>query len=420
MSQEPLTITKTIQRQFILGKQGLYPGRRWRGKAGVLEALRSGSVVQVDPLQIIAHSHDITLNSRVLDYAPALLDELLYDDRACFEYGGTVMIYPIEELPYLRVVMARKAQEHRWGDFLQTHQRAIERVRMEIGERGALSSLDIEPEVSHKTSWWSGKDTGRALYYLWVTGELLVKKRNGTGKVFDLHERLAPAGYTHLAEQSIADDYFALKTFRRMNILTAREWRNQFAGQIERKVNPEEAADRISTLESHGIIQRINLREDGREPRFLLSTDLPLLESLLAGRIPDEWQPLETTTNEEVTILAPLEIVSARGRAVKLFDFDYVWEVYKPAHQRRWGYYTLPILYGDRLVARFDSKLERSTAILQIKGFWLEEGQKLDRRFQTALKAGIKRFMTFTRAEKVECSGAVISEVGELIGRLKI
>ena len=77
--------------------------------------------------------------------------------------------------------------------------------------------------------------------------------------------------------------------------------------------------------------------------------------------MPDAWAPLETTTDEEATFLSPLDPVSARGRAKPLFGFDYVWEVYKPAHQRRWGYYTLPILWGDRLVARFDSKLDRST-----------------------------------------------------------
>ncbi len=127
------------------------------------------------------------------------------------------------------------------------------------------------------------------------------------------------------------------------------------------------------------------------------------------------WKPPPI---EEVTILAPLEIVSARGRAAKVFDFDYVWEVYKPESQRRWGYYTLPVLYGDRLVARFDAKLERSSSTLQIKGFWLEEGQKLDKRFITALKAGMKRFLIFTGGEKLLCSGPGSAEVGEILRSL--
>jgi uncharacterized protein len=418
MPPEPLTINKTIQRRFILGKQGLWPGRRWRGKAGALEALRSGSVIQIDPLQVIARNHDLTLQSRVLDYTPAILSELLYEDRACLEYGGIVRISPIEELPYLRVVMARRGHADRWEDFLKEHERAIERVRAELRERGALASTDIEAEVTHKTSWWSGKDTGRALYYLWTTGELLVKSRNGTGKVFDLHERLVPKQYDRIASEFDADDFYALKTFRQLNIATAQVWRNWFAGQIERQVDKSEAARRMYTLETQGVIQRIILQEDDREPRFILSEDMPLLEDLLAGHIPAKWQPLETTTEREVTVLAPLEIVSARGRAKKVFDFDYVWEVYKPESQRRWGYYTLPVLYGDGLVARFDSKLERSSNTLQIKGFWLEEGQKVDKRFIAALKAGMKRFLTFTGAEKLTCLGPGALEVGEMLEKL--
>jgi uncharacterized protein YcaQ len=273
--------------------------------------------------------------------------------------------------------------------------------------------------VTHKTSWWSGKDTGRALYYLWTTGELMVKTRNGTGKVFDLRERLAPKKYDRVVKEPAADDYFAVKAFRQLNITTIQEWRLWFAGLIDRKVEREEALERLSALERKGILQRVLLQEDDREPRYLLSEDLPLIETLQAGRMPDAWQPLETSTDREVTILAPLEIVSARGRAARIFDFEYVWEVYKPASQRRWGYYTLPVLYGDRLVARFDAKLERNTRTLQIKGFWLEEGQKLDKRFTSALKAGIKRFMVFSGAEKIECSGSIVPEVGGLLGGLK-
>jgi uncharacterized protein YcaQ len=419
MSPTLFTINKTIQRRFILGKQGLYPGRRWQGKSGALEALRSGCVVQIDPLQVIARNHDLTLQSRVLEYTPAILNEMLYEDRTCLEFSEILKVYPIEELPNLRVVMARRADESRWEGFLEDHRGAIERVRAEVRERGALASTDIEPGVTHKTSWWSGKDTGRALYYLWTTGELMVKTRNGTGKVFDLRERLAPVKYDRVVKESIADDYFAVKAFCQLNITTVQEWRLWFAGLIDRKVEREEALERLAALERKGILQRVLLEEDDREPRYLLSEDVPLIETLQTGRIPDAWQPLETTTDREVTVLAPLEIVSARGRAAKIFDFDYVWEVYKPAHQRRWGYYTLPVLYGDRLVARFDAKLERNTRTLQIKGFWLEEGQKLDKRFISALKAGIKRFMVFSGAEKIECSESVRPEVGELLGGLK-
>jgi uncharacterized protein YcaQ len=115
---------------------------------------------------------------------------------------------------------------------------------------------------------------------------------------------------------------------------------------------------------------------------------------------------LKTSTLDEVTFLAPLEIVSARGRAKKVFDFEYIWEVYKPEHLRRWGYYVLPILYGDQLVARLDPKLDRTTQTLQIKGFWAEENQVVkDEAFASALGRGLIRFAEFLKAKKVDLMG---------------
>src|SRR3712207_2985341 len=105
MNGPTLVISKQTQRRFILGQQGLYPGRRWRGKTGVAQALHAGAVVHIDPLNVVARSHDIVLYGRVLDYEPAHLDTLLYTDRAAFDYGGTVMVHPMDELPYWRIVM---------------------------------------------------------------------------------------------------------------------------------------------------------------------------------------------------------------------------------------------------------------------------------------------------------------------------
>jgi len=124
---------------------------------------------------------------------------------------------------------------------------------------------------------------------------------------------------------------------------------------------------------------------------------------LSAGRVPQVWTPLETNTTEEVVFLAPLDPVSARGRAKVLFGFDYVWEVYKPEHKRRFGYYTLPILWGDRLVARFDSKLDRTTNTFVILGLWLDdEALGKDEAFAEALAGGFARFVTFLGASKLD------------------
>ena len=144
-------------------------------------------------------------------------------------------------------------------------------------------------------------------------------------------------------------------------------------------------------------------------PQLALGSDRATLEELLAGRVPAAWAPLETSTDEEATFLAPLDPVSARGRAKPLFGFDYVWEVYKPAHLRRWGYYTLPVLWGDQLVARFDSKLDRTTETLVILGRWLEdEALAGNEAFGEAMTRGMRQFATFLDAKRVDA--AAVSE----------
>ena len=130
--------------------------------------------------------------------------------------------------------------------------------------------------------------------------------------------------------------------------------------------------------------------------------DAKILSDLSDGRIPKAWKTLETSTIEEAVFLAPLDHVSARGRAKELFGFDYVWEVYKPQHLRKFGYYVLPVLWGDRLVARFDSKLDRTTNTFIILGLWLEDkALGKNEAFAEALARGFARFVNFLGAEKM-------------------
>jgi uncharacterized protein YcaQ len=106
-----------------------------------------------------------------------------------------------------------------------------------------------------------------------------------------------------------------------------------------------------------------------------------------------------------VVFLAPLDPVSARGRAKVVFGFEYIWEIYKPKDKRKSGSYTLPILWGDRLVARFDSKFDRTTNTFIILGLWLEDGQlSEDETFAEALAGGLLRFVKFLGAKKLDAT----------------
>ena len=127
--------------------------------------------------------------------------------------------------------------------------------------------------------------------------------------------------------------------------------------------------------------------------------------------MPKAWAPLGPTTSDEATFLSPLDPVSARGRAKPLFGFDYVWEVYKPVSKRTFGYYTMPILWGDRLVGRFDPKLDRTTGTLVILGLWLEDAAiAKDAAFAEALAAGMRRFMALLGVSRIDV--AAVSQAG--------
>ena len=396
-----LTISLQTQRQFILGKQGLYPGRRWQGKTGAAQAMREGVVVQIDPLRIIARSHDITLHSRVIDYTPEMLNELLYAERGFFDYGGVVMVHPMEALPYWRVVMARVGEQRAYLG--EQNRAAVEEVLAALRGQGPLGNRDFAAPPGKKQYWHASKTTAQALYYLWLKGEVMTHSRRGFERRYDLAERIAPPEHNWQAAAADAEDYFARRALQELSLADLRGWRGHFQGLIARKVSLEEAAARLQALVEAGQAAQVRLEEDEKDPaRYLLAEDAQLLEAVQAGRIPEAWQAAGQTTAEEAVFLAPLEMVSARGRALPLFGFNYKWEVYKPVEKRIWGYYVLPVLYGDRLAARFDSEVNRKEKVLRIKRLWLEEGVRLEDGLRAALARGLERFARFAGAERVE------------------
>jgi uncharacterized protein YcaQ len=398
----PISISKTTHRRFVLGKQGLWPGRRFTGADGVIAALRQMEALQLDPLNVIARSQDIALWGRVLDYRPEFLYQAAYDQRRFFDYGGSLYMYPMSELPHWRLHMRRRGEFGRWGpDFVRQHGSTLDYLREELRANGPRGNRDFQgaPVSGH---YRGRKDTAIALYYLWLTGEIMIHHRRGFDRYYDLRERIAPPEYDYAADDDEAENYFARKNIAFLGLMREKSWRTSFADGIWRVVTPQEAQERLATMYEQKVIAPIQI-EGSKERWIVLAEDLPLLESLEMGDIPPAWAPLGPSTQDEVTFLAPLEIVSARGRAKQVFGFDYIWEVYKPLEQRRWGYYVLPILYGDSLVARLDPKLDRKTMTLQINGFWLEEGAPVnDPAFADALGKGLARFASFVEAKKVD------------------
>ena len=397
----PLTISPTTHRRFILGRQGLWPGRRWSGIEGTALALAECEALQLDPLNIIARSHEIALYGRVLDFRPTYLDELCYKQRRFFDYGGALFVYPMSELPYWHLAMQRAEHSPRWEKFQHDHPDTTTAVLQALHESGPLGNRDFKG--NHRVNSYRGsKDTSVCLYYLWLIGKVMVHHRENFQRIYDLRQRIAPPEFDYAVSQAEAEAYFARKAIAFAGLVRQNPWANNLAYYLNCRLTKSESQAWLDGLVAAGEVLPVQV--DGeKENRYMLAADLPTLETLQAGGIPPTWQPLETTTLDEVTFLAPLEICTARRRAAKLFDFDYVWEVYKPVDQRRWGYYVLPILYGDRLVARMDSRMDRPNAALRILEFWPEDHCPVDDpAFARAFALGLQRFMDFLGAQSVD------------------
>ena len=210
-----LTIDLETARRFILGKQGLWPGRRWRGARGTEQALRAMEYLQLDPLQIIARSQDITLHSRVLNYRPDLWEDLAYRQRKFFDWGAWLAVRPMDELPYWRVVMRRERDgdgDPRIRALARDHADAIVEMRAVLRERSIVSNRDFDMATRTRTQSYRGrKDSALALYYLWHTGEVMTHHRDRFERVYALTENVAPAHLIRESGEAEADRFLVKK-----------------------------------------------------------------------------------------------------------------------------------------------------------------------------------------------------------------
>src|SRR5215213_6905134 len=208
-----LTITIDTARRFILGKQGLWPGRRWRGIAGSEQAMCAMEYLQLDPLQIIARSHDIKLHSRVLEYTPGMWEDLAYEQRKFFDWGGWLAVRPMDELPHWRVVMRRERESNsRMLGIARDHADAIVEMRAILRERGTVSNRDFAMAARTRTQSYRGrKDSALALYYLWRTGEVMTHHRERFERIYALTEAVAPARLIRESDEAEAERFLIAK-----------------------------------------------------------------------------------------------------------------------------------------------------------------------------------------------------------------
>lgn len=393
----PLTIPAAVARRFVLGRHGLWPGRRWSGISGLRNALHAVGHLQLDPLNITARSQDIMLHARVAHYEPEQWEQLAYGKREYFDWGAWLALRPIAHLPHYRALMANVPADPRYQSWVAAHPGVLDEMREVVRAEGPVSNRDFHAANRRAVTHYRGrKDSSVALYHLWRSGELMIHSRNRFERAYDLAERIAPAS---LLTATPLHSAMRFLTVQQVAFWGIRGAAGGFPAPGPR--TGAEAAPLLTELVHDGTLSEIRV-EHWRGPQYVQTSELPLLHAVLQGEVPAAWQPLGPTTTEQVTLLAPLDPVAARGRAKQLFGFDYVWEVYKPAKQRRWGYYVLPILWGDTLVARADMRLQREHGTLEVLGFWVEDPALVTNlEFADALGRGLGAFQQFLGATSV-------------------
>jgi uncharacterized protein YcaQ len=327
MSRE---ITKRRARQVAVKAQ-LLDAKRPRRILDVVEHL---GFLQQDPTAAVARSEHLQLWSRLgSGYRPEELSQLLYQEHSLYEHRA--FIFPTAHYPLHRALMAGWPHgEGSWPSAVRRWMKVNERfgkyVLTELKKRGPLRSRDLEDrsaESWQSSGWTNNRNVGQMLEFLWGRGEIAVVGRQGNDRIWDLADRVLPTKGKAVPPQK-AKRLLAQKRLQSLGIM-----------------RPEGAAGMGVFVEVKGV-----------KGPWIVDEEL-----------------IDQTFKRRTAILSPFDrLVYDRERLLELFDFEYRLEIYVPQSKRRWGYFVMPVLRGDRLVARIDAKLDRKAGILRVPAVHLE------------------------------------------------
>lgn len=353
-------------RSLLLAAQGLQePPTEPARKADVLAAIRRMGLLQIDTISVVARSPYLVLWSRLGDYEPRWLEELLAEG-VLFEYWAHAACFlPVEDYGIYRRRMLEYAEDHgympsglssRDADQREVMERVIARIR----EQGPVRSADFQCDRDRARTWWDWKPEKIALEHLFNAGALMIAHRERFQRVYDLRERVLPDwDDARTPSWEEARRLLALKAVRALGLARAR-WLVGSTGYFGNNLRSRDVPAVLAEATGAGELFTVTV-EGSDEPACVHRDNRALAERAAEGAL------ASTVT----TFLSPFDpVVSAR----ELFGFEYRIEVYTPTARRRYGYYTLPILHRGALVGRLDPKAHRKEGRFEIKALHLEPG----------------------------------------------
>jgi uncharacterized protein len=394
-------------RRFLVRRHLVAPPRALpAAPESVLTVLERLRFVQFDPLEVPgARNHDLVLHARIAGYRREWAERWLYGpDRRLIElYNKSLNIVLLSELPHYRITWDRNQREYRDGILRQqtaVAEAIVERIRIE----GPLSTAAFSEHGHAVDWWWAPTRAARAVMEaLFVTGRLGIARRDGNRRYYDLMERLVPA---ELLERRESEEE-AMRHRLLSRFLSAGLTGPSSTEVMWGSGSTADKRRRTAELVEAGLLREVGV-EGLRGPRYLPADEERLLH---------EDGPLPPA----VTFLAPLDPLMWDRRLLReLWGFEYLWEVYVPEAKRRWGYYVLPILFADRLVGRFEPRIDRSTGRLRILGISWQDGfvPRREPGFVEAMREALAAYLAFVGAREIEWLPPTAS-AARLFGRLR-
>lgn len=373
-------------RRIALAAQGFAEARP-RGRVDrrhLRKAMGKLQLLQLDSVPVVIRTQYMPLYSRLGPYRADLLNEVAYDSDEWFEaWSHEASLLPVEMEPWLRWSKARTREGQTWGNLYSLAKKDpgyIKAVLDQVEAKGPLAARDLEEPRRRSGDWWGSRSGGAvALDWLYRIGELGVRRDSRFNKQFDLLERIVPAEIRKRPTPSVESslDELLLRSARAHGIATA----DCLVDYFRLPVRPAKA--RLEILVEEGKLGASSV-EGWKKPAY---------------RHPDAKLPRQIRAH---ALLSPFDpVVWNRKRISALFDFEYRIEIYTPAEKRKFGYYVLPFLMGEEIVARFDLKTDRETKTLRVLAAHIEPNLKVGKVASAAARE-LEALARFLGADRVE------------------
>jgi uncharacterized protein YcaQ len=390
-----IQLTNRQARQFLLLKHGLLGEYQFTGKQGVLDFVRQVGCIQYDPIDVCGKNAELVQQSRIKGFTKSMLDELLYKDRSLVDYPDkNLAIIPLEDWPYFeRYRQAARQHAKRYPEM----EALTEQVRTHIQNHGAISSDDLKLDGNFAWQsaihWSGGNNTSRSvLEQMYSTGELIIHHKKGTRKYYEIAEKYIQPNLLNSPEPLPDElEHHKWRVLRRIGAVgllwnrASDAWLNIWG------LKTEQRNEVFRQLLHEDRIVAVTV-EQIKDMLYCRAEDLPLIEAVLQNPAPEF----------RCELIAPLDNMMWDRKLInKLFGFDYTWEIYTPAIKRKFGYYVLPLLFGECFIGRAEVIAERKTGTLAVKNIWYENGVKQTKQLRSALDDCFHKFALFNGCETI-------------------